>query len=131
MLPAVESRLSAVVFTTPTATFVMSFFDVSVTSVSGVLALPIAAPILNPPFVAVSSTVPLVLLASIVAVVANVLALVAVKLKSVPADDAPFIVTVPLAASDIFELPLALAVMFPTDVVNDVPGVVPYMLPAV
>jgi len=125
MLPAVESRLNAVVLTVPTAALVRSFFDVSVTLVSGVAALPIAAPTLSPPLAAVSSTVPLVLLASIVAVVANVVALVAVKLKSVPADDAPLIVTVPVAESEIFTLPAAFAVMFATDVLNEVPGVVP------
>src|SRR5579883_2295390 len=125
MLPAVESRLNAVVLTVPTAALVKSFFDVNVTLVSGVAAFPIAAPMLNPPLAAVSSTVPLVLLASIVAVVANVVALVATKLKSVPADDAPLIVTVPVAESDMFTLPAALAVMLATAVLKAVAGAVP------
>src|SRR5271165_4121730 len=122
MLPAVESKLSAVVFTVPASAFVRSLADVRLTLVNGVVAFPIV-PTLKPPVDAVSSTVPLVLLPSIVPV-ANVPAFVATKLKSVPADDAP-IVTVPIAVSDIFALPLALAVMFATDVVNAVPGVVP------
>lgn len=125
MLPAVEFRLKSVVLTVPAPAFVRSFLDVSVTPVSGVAAFPIAAPIFSPPFEAVSSTVPLVLLASIVAVVANVVALAATKLKSVPADDAPLMVTVPVAESDILTLPAALAATFATAVLNDVPGVVP------
>ena len=125
MLPPVESRLRAVVWTVPVAALVRSLADVRLTLVNGVLALPIAAPMLSPPAVAFSSTEPDVLFASIVAVVANVVALVATKLKSVPADDAPLIVTVPVALSDMLALPLALAVMLATEVVKVVPGVVP------
>ena len=117
--------------TVPTAAFVRSFFDVSVTLVKGVAALPIAAPILKPPFEAVSSTVPLVLLASIVAVVASVLAFVAVKLKSVPADDDPLIVTVPAAPSEINALVAAFAVMFATFVANAVVRLLPPIPPVV
>src|SRR5579883_3332743 len=131
MLPAVESRLNAVVLTVPTAALVRSFFDVSVTLVSGVAALPIAAPTLKPPLAAVSSTVPLVLAASIVAVVASVVALLAVKLKSVPADDAPLIVTVPVAVSLIVALVAALAWIFATFVVNAFAKLVPPIPPAV
>ena len=57
----------------------------------------------NEPICALSSTVALLLVlpASMVVVVNSVEAFVATKLKSVPADDAPLISTVPLALSDI------------------------------
>ena len=81
--------------------------------------------------VAASSTVelPLALPKSIVPVVESKEAFVAVKLKSVPADDGPFIVTVPVAASDIFALPWAFAVMFATFVENGLLDELPSMFP--
>jgi hypothetical protein len=81
-------------------------YEVRLTVLIGVELLPILAPITSEPLLALlvadSSTVALVLVlpASIVAVVCNVLALVATKLKSVPAEEGPLIVTVLAALSD-------------------------------
>lgn len=105
----------------------------NVTVPTGVVALPIAAPTFNPPAWAFSVTVELglVLPASIVAVFLNVVAFVATKVKSVPADDAPFIVTVPVALSITDALVAALAVTFATFVANPFARLVPPIPPVV
>ena len=85
--------------------------DVRLTVPTGVVVLPIVAPTFNPPACAVNSTVEFgfVFPASIVAVFLSIVALVATKLKSVPADDGAYIVTVPAAVSDMFALVAAFA----------------------
>ena len=110
--PVVDVRLRFVASTAPVMLLLSkSLCDVRLTVPTGVVVLPIAAPTFRPPACAVSSTVELafVLPASIVAVVCNVVAFVATKLKSVPADDGPLIVTVPAAPSEINALVAALA----------------------
>lgn len=57
--------------------------------------------------------------------------MVAIKLKSVPADDGPLIVTAPAAPSEINALVAALAVILPTLVANAVVKLLPPIPPAV
>jgi len=110
--PVVDVRLRFVVSTAPVILLASKLScDVRLTVPTGVVVLPIVAPTFNPPACAVNSTVELafVLPASIVAVFLRVVAFVATKLKSVPADDGPYMVTVPAAVSDMFALVAAFA----------------------
>ena len=110
--PVVDVRLKFVASTAPVMLLLSKLScDVKLTVPTGVVVLPIVAATFNPPACAVNSTVELafVLAASIVAVFLSVVPLVATKLKSVPADDGPYIVTVPAAVSDIFALVAAFA----------------------
>jgi hypothetical protein len=127
--PLVDVKLKFVAFTVPVMLLLSrSFLELRLTVPTGVVPLPTFAPTVNVPLAALSSTVELafVLLASIVPVVFNMLAFVATKLKSLAADDAPLIVTVPLALSLTATLPLAaFATTFATFVVNGDPAFVP------
>lgn len=108
--PAVEVKTRLVAFTVPVMLLLSrSFFEARVTVPTGVVELPIAAPTVNVPFCALRATVEFALVfpASIVAVVFRVVAFVATKLKALSADDAPFMVTVPVAESETNALPLA------------------------
>ena len=110
--PVVDVRLRFVASTAPVILLASKLScDVRLTVPTGVVVLPIVAATFSPPACAVNSTVELafVLPASIVAVFLSVVALVATKLKSVPADDGPYIVTVPAALSDIMALVAAFA----------------------
>jgi hypothetical protein len=127
--PLVEVRFKFVALTDPVMLLLnRSFLELKLTVPTGVVPLPTLAPIVNVPLAALSSTVELafVLPASIAPVVFNVPAFVATKLKSLAADDAPLIVTVPLAVSLTATLPLAaLATTLATFVVNGDPAFVP------
>ena len=110
--PDVDVRLKFVASTAPvTFAWSMSVLELRLTVPTGVVVLPICAPTFSPPACEVSSTVDaaFALPRSIVAVVFRFVAFVATKLKSVPADDGPYIVTVPAAPSDIIALVAALA----------------------
>jgi hypothetical protein len=127
--PLVDANTRFVAFTTPVI-FALSrlFWELSVTVPTGVTAFPIAAPTVNVPACAFNVTVEFALPfpASIVAVVFRVPAFVATKLKLFSADDAPFIVTVPLALSLTNTLPFpAFAVTFATLVANGEATLVP------
>jgi hypothetical protein len=127
--PLVDVRPRFVAFIVPVMLLLnRSFFELKLTVPTGVVPLPTFAPIVSVPLTAFSSTVELafVLPASIVPVVFNMLAFVATKLKSLAADDAPLIVTVPLALSLTATLPFpALATTLATFVVNGDPAFVP------
>src|SRR5262249_646367 len=105
----------------------------NVTLLTGTVVFPICAPTVREPACEISDTLAFafVLAASIGAVVCRIDALVATKLKSVPADDAPFIVTGPTAESDIRALVAAFAVTFATLVLNAFAVDVPPIPPAV
>jgi len=110
--PVVDVRLRFVASTAPVTLLASKLScDVRLTVPTGVVVLPIVAPTFNPPACAVNSTVEFgfVFPASIVAVFLSIVALVATKLKSVPADDGAYIVTVPAAVSDMFALVAAFA----------------------
>jgi hypothetical protein len=127
--PLVDVRFKFVAFTVPVTLLLnRSFFELKLTVPTGVVPLPMFAPIVSVPFAALSSAVEFafVLPASIVPLVDSVLAFVATKLKSLSADDAPFMVTVPLALSLTATLPFpAFATTFATFVVNGDPAFVP------
>jgi hypothetical protein len=132
--PVVDVKLRFVASTAPVMLLLSRLScDVRLTVPTGVVVLPIVAPTFSPPACAVSSTVELAFVfpASIVAVFRRVVALVATKLKSVPADDGPFIVTVPAAPSDMNALVAAFAVMFATFVANAVARLLPPIPPVV
>jgi hypothetical protein len=138
MFPFADVRLKVWVFNAPVIVLLNRLaFDVKLIWLTGVVVLPIAPPTVNAPLfatlVADNSTVAaaLVLPASIVpaAVVWSRLAFVATKLKSFFADDAPVMLTVPVAVSDMNALPFAaFAITFEAPAVNGDAALVP-MLP--
>jgi len=135
MFPFSDVKLSVWVFNAPVIwLFNKLLNDVRLIWLTGVVVFPIAPAKLNVPLfaalVADNSTVAaaFVFPASIVpaAVVCNVLAFVATKLKSFLADDAPVIDTVPVAVSDMNALPFpALAITFAAAALNGDATLVP------
>src|SRR6516162_4728256 len=132
--PDVDVRLRFVASTAPVMfAWSMSVLELRLTVPTGVVVLPIWAPTFSPPASDVSSTVEaaFVFPRSIVPVVFRFVAFVATKLKSVPADDGPYIVTVPAALSDIIALVAAFAWIFATFVLNAFAKPVPPIPPDV
>jgi hypothetical protein len=127
--PLVDANTRFVAFTVPVMLALNRlFWEVSVTVPTGVTPFPIAAPTFSDPPWAFRVTVEFAFAfaRSIVPVVFNPLAFVATKLKLFSADDAPFIVTVPLALSLTNTLPFpAFAVTFATLVANGDATLVP------
>lgn len=127
--PLVDASIRLVALTVPVI-FALnrSLNELKVTVPTGVTALPMAACTFRVPAWAFKLTVEagLAFATSIVAVVLKVLAFVATKLKLLRADDAPLIVTVPVAVSDTKTLPLpALAMTLAAAATNGEATLVP------
>jgi hypothetical protein len=129
MPPLVEVRTRFDALTVPVMLLLKRLFcELKVTVPTAVVALPIAAPTSNVPAWAFNVTAePVFVLArSIVPLFVKVEALVAKKLKLLRAEEAPLIVTVPLALSLTYTLPAAaFAVTFATFVENGDSALVP------
>ena len=131
MFPLSDVRFSALVKIVPVMfALCKSLNDVRLVLAIGVVELPILAPISRVPNCAVRVIVAagFVFPASIVPVVCSVDALVAMKLKSVPADDVPN-ETTPLALFEMNALPAAFAVTLAALVKNGVAVELPLMFP--